>query len=79
MAWPNDQIDRAVRPTEAQRVKLEALQSAAAKAADVIKAACPSDTGDPAEPALRRLASGCKPCCALLRPSGRCSTISITH
>jgi hypothetical protein len=51
MAWPNDQIDRAVRPNEAQRAKLATLQSAAAKAADMIKAACPSET--PATPPSR--------------------------
>jgi hypothetical protein len=40
MAWPSDQIDRVVRPDDAQRAKLQALQSAAAQAADTIKAAC---------------------------------------
>ena len=43
IAWPTDQIDRVVRPNDAQRAKLEALQSAAARAADLIKAACPSE------------------------------------
>src|SRR6516162_7525173 len=43
MAWPTDQIDRVVRPDEAQRAKLQALQSAAAQAADTIKAACPTE------------------------------------
>ena len=43
MAWPTDQIDRVVRPDEAQRSKLQALQSAAAQAADTIKAACPTE------------------------------------
>jgi len=43
MAWPTDQIDRVVRPDEAQRAKLQALQSAAAQAAETIKAACPAD------------------------------------
>jgi hypothetical protein len=43
MAWPNEQIDRLVRPTGAQRAKLEALQTAAANAAKVIAAACPSE------------------------------------
>jgi hypothetical protein len=56
MTWPNDQIDRAVRPTDGQRVKLEALQSAAAKAADVINAACPSEA--PATPPSRLEAVG---------------------
>jgi hypothetical protein len=43
-AWPTDQVDRIVQPTDAQRPKLAALQSAAAQAADIIKAACPSET-----------------------------------
>jgi LTXXQ motif family protein len=43
MAWPNERINRVVRPNDAQRTKLEALQSAAAQAADLIKAACPSE------------------------------------
>jgi LTXXQ motif family protein len=43
MAWPTDQIDRVVRPDDAQRAKLQALQSAASQAADTIKAACPAD------------------------------------
>ena len=42
MAWPTDQIDRVARPDEAQRAKLQALQSAASQAADTIKAACPA-------------------------------------
>jgi len=45
-----------VRPNEAQRVKLEALQSAAANAADVIKAACPSEA--PSTPPSRLAAIG---------------------
>jgi len=44
MAWPAEQINRVVQPTDAQRGKLEALQSAAATAADMVKAACPSET-----------------------------------
>lgn len=43
VAWPADKIDHVVQPTDAQRAKLEALQSAAAQAADIIKAACPSE------------------------------------
>jgi hypothetical protein len=34
MAWPNGQIGRIVRPDDAQRARLEALQSAGAQAAD---------------------------------------------
>lgn len=44
LAWPTDQINRVVQPTQAQERKLEALQSAAAQAAGIIKAACPSET-----------------------------------
>lgn len=43
MAWPTDQVDRAVQPNDMQRAKLDALQSAASKAQDMIKAACPSE------------------------------------
>jgi hypothetical protein len=43
MAWPNDQIDRAVQPNDAQREKLQALQAAATNAANIIKAACPNE------------------------------------
>ncbi len=43
MTWPADRIDQVVHPTDAQRAKLDALQAAAAKAADMIKAACPAE------------------------------------
>ena len=56
MAWPSDQIDRVVRPSDDQRGKLEALQSAAARASDTIKAACPSEV--PATPPARLAAVG---------------------
>ncbi len=56
MAWPNDRIERAVAPSDAQREKLQALQSAAAQAADVIKAACPTEP--PATPPARLDAIG---------------------
>jgi hypothetical protein len=55
-AWPTDQIDRIVRPTDAQRVKLQALQSAAGQAADIVKAACP--TAQPQTPPARLEAVG---------------------
>jgi hypothetical protein len=41
--WPAADIDRTVRPTEAQRASLVALQDAAAKAADMSKGSCPPD------------------------------------
>ena len=56
MAWPTDQIDRVVRPDDAQRAKLQALQSAAAQAADTIKAACPNNV--PPTPPARLAAVG---------------------
>jgi hypothetical protein len=56
MAWPTDQIDRVVHPNDAQRAKLDALQSAAAQAADTIKAACPTEL--PATPPDRLAAIG---------------------
>jgi hypothetical protein len=56
MAWPTDQIDRVVRPDDAQRAKLQGLQSAASRAADTIKAACPTDV--PATPPARIAAVG---------------------
>ena len=43
MNWPGDQIDRVVRPTDAQRTKLEALHLTAEQAQDIIKATCPSE------------------------------------
>ncbi len=42
MAFPTDQVDRVVQPDAAQRAKLDALAAASAKAADQIKASCPS-------------------------------------
>jgi LTXXQ motif family protein len=42
-AWPTEKIDEVVQPTDAQKQKLQALQSAAAQAADILKAACPSE------------------------------------
>jgi hypothetical protein len=56
MAWPTDQIDQAVQPNDAQRAKLDALKSAAANGADIIKAACPSET--PSTPPARLAAIG---------------------
>ncbi len=55
-AWPGDQIDRLVKPNDAQRAKLDALQSATSHAADMIKAACPSEV--PATPPGRLEAIG---------------------
>jgi hypothetical protein len=41
--WPTADIERAVRPTAAQRASLTALQDAAAKTADISKVSCPTD------------------------------------
>ncbi|MGP0090312.1 MAG: Spy/CpxP family protein refolding chaperone [Xanthobacteraceae bacterium] len=54
--WPTAEIDQTVRPTEAQRASLLALQNAAAKAADMLKASCP--TGNPLTPPARLAAVG---------------------
>ena len=56
MAWPAEQIDRTVRPTEAQRAKLDALQAAVSQGTDAIKAACPSEI--PTTPPARLAAAG---------------------
>ena len=41
--WPGPQIERAVRPNEAQLARLNALQSAAAQAAEQLAASCPTE------------------------------------
>ena len=56
MAWPSDRIDNAVHLTDAQRSKIDALQSALSQAADTIKAACPTEV--PATPPARLDAVG---------------------
>ncbi len=56
MEWPTAEIDQAVRPTEAQRVSLAALQNATTKAADMLKAACLTD--NPLTPPARLAAVG---------------------
>ena len=56
MEWPTAEIDQAVRPTEAQRASLTALQSATTKAADMLKAACLTD--NPLTPPARLAAVG---------------------
>ena len=42
--WPNAEIERRVHPNDAQRTSLAALQDAAAKAADMLKASCQPDS-----------------------------------
>jgi hypothetical protein len=41
--WPTAQIESAVRPNEAQRARLAALQNAAAQAAEQLAASCPTE------------------------------------
>jgi hypothetical protein len=50
-AWPQKQIEQTVQPTEAQRAALDNLGTAAAKAADLLKNSCPTET--PATPTGR--------------------------
>jgi hypothetical protein len=42
--WPNAEIEQRVHPNDAQRASLAALQDAAAKAADILKASCQPDS-----------------------------------
>jgi hypothetical protein len=49
--WRIARIERAVRPTDAQRPKLEELKTASTKAAETINAACPREL--PASPVAR--------------------------
>ena len=39
--WPSEQIENNVKPADAQRASLTAMQDAAAKAADILKSSCP--------------------------------------
>jgi LTXXQ motif family protein len=54
--WPAADIERTVRPTEAQRASLVALQDAAAKSVDLSKGSCPAD--DLLTPTARIAAAG---------------------
>ena len=56
MEWPTADIGRTVQPTEAQRASLVALEAASTKAADMLKASCPTD--NPLTPPLRLAAIG---------------------
>jgi hypothetical protein len=49
--WPEAQIEKAVRPNEAQKASLNALQAAATQAAEQIAASCPAEL--PATPPAR--------------------------
>ena len=41
--WPSDLMERNVKPTDAQRANLMAVQDAATKAADILKSSCPPE------------------------------------
>ena len=56
MEWPTAEIDQTVRPTDAQRASLVALQNATAQAADLLKTSCLSS--DPLTPPARLAAVG---------------------
>ncbi len=56
MDWPATEVEARVRPTEAQRTSLAALQDAGAKAADMLKDSCP--TTEPITPPARLEAIG---------------------
>ncbi|MGA2126236.1 MAG: Spy/CpxP family protein refolding chaperone [Xanthobacteraceae bacterium] len=55
-AWPTAEIDRTVRPTEAQRASLAVLQNATVKAAALLETSCPAD--NPLTPPARLAAAG---------------------
>jgi hypothetical protein len=56
MQWPTAEIDQTVRPTDAQRASLVALQNATTDAADLLKGSCLTD--DPLTPPARLAAVG---------------------
>ncbi len=49
--WRMTRIERAVKPTDAQRPKLDELKAASAKAADIVAAGCPREF--PSSPVAR--------------------------
>jgi hypothetical protein len=53
--WPEAQIEKALRPTEAQQASLNALQNAAANAQEQLAASCPSE--QPTTPPARLAAA----------------------
>jgi LTXXQ motif family protein len=56
MQWPAAEIDARLRPTDAQRTSLVALQDASAKAAEMLKTSCQAD--DAVTPPARLTAVG---------------------
>ena len=75
--WPTADIDRTVRPTEAQRASLVALEDATAKAADMLKASCPTDNPLTPPARLAAVGNGSTPCCKRSRSCARRSTTSM--
>jgi len=57
LKWPTEEIEARLRPTEAQRAKLVALQDTSSRAADMLKTSCQPD--DAVTPAAR-LAAVCR-------------------
>jgi hypothetical protein len=41
--WRIDRFERAIKPTDAQKPKLDELKAAATKAAETVRAACPTE------------------------------------
>jgi hypothetical protein len=56
--WPTATIEQSVRPTEHQRRYLDALQRAAAQAADMLKISCQTQPEDALTPSARLAAAG---------------------
>jgi hypothetical protein len=56
--WPDDLIERNVKPTDAQRTNLTALQDAATSAAEILKSSCPPE--DTRTPPARLAAVGAR-------------------
>jgi hypothetical protein len=54
--WPTQEVEQAVHPTDAQRASLTVLEAAVAKAEDIAKAACSTDS--PLTPTGRLAATG---------------------
>jgi hypothetical protein len=69
-AWPTDQIDRVVRPDDAQRAKLQSLQSAAHEPPTRSKPLVRPTFHRRRRRGWRQSGSGWKPCC---KASRRCS------
>jgi hypothetical protein len=57
-AWPQQQIEKAVQPSDGQRALLDRLRDANAKAGDTLKASCPTEP--PATPPARLAAQAAR-------------------